>query len=101
MSLSNQATASPRQLYQGQPGTAATLLYTAPALNANVTGQSSTAYLKELVICNTASTSATINFFVVPSGGVAGVANAFIYGLSLSGNDCRVITGLDTFIPPG
>ncbi|MCL8207180.1 MAG: hypothetical protein K6V97_03780 [Actinomycetia bacterium] len=100
MAVSPAATGSYRQLYQGQPGTSAATLYTAPASDANVPSPYATAILNEIVLCNTTSSAATITLYVVPSGGTAGAATAIISGFSVAAKDTVVLTGLRTAIPP-
>ena len=97
MSLTAAAVASPRQLYQGQPGTTVGTLYTAPAASANVTSPSATAYITEIVIANTTASAATISLYI---GGSA-AANAILSGLSIAANDTKILTGLKTAIPAG
>lgn len=97
MAISPAAVASPRQFYQGQPGIGATTLYTAPALNTSVTAPSATAYITEIVICNTTASPANITVFV----GGSTPSNALIYSLTINGYDSKVLSGLKTFIPAG
>lgn len=70
---------TPKKLYTGQPGTAATTLYTAPA--------STTSLIKNIIICNTTSSAATLTLSLVPSGGSAGVTNRIMSSLNISAND--------------
>jgi len=101
MPISSSAIASPRQLYQGQPGTAAGTLYTAPASDTNVPSPYATAYITEIIICNTSGTTVTATLYVVPSGSTAGPANAIISAYSVGANNSVILTGLRTAIPPG
>jgi hypothetical protein len=101
MAVLTSATASHRQMYQGQPGTTVSTLYTAPANNTNVTAPSSTAYIKEIIIANTTATAATITLHVVPSGGTVGLGTQTIPTVTIGGNDSKILTGLNTAIPPG
>lgn len=114
MALTPAAIASPRQLYQGQPGTTVNTLYTAPALSANVTATlagtsassgsntgSATAYITEIDITNTGNSTATFSLYLVPSGGTAGVANALLYNSSIAANDFRPIGPMKIDMPPG
>lgn len=97
MAISPASVASPRQLYQGQPGTGASTLYTAPALSANVTSPSATAYVTEIIICNTTASAATITI------GINGVAasNQLIGAITINANDTKVISGIRTLMPAG
>jgi len=99
--ISSSAIASPRQLYQGQPGTAVGTFYTAPASDTNVPSPYATAYITEIIICNTTTAAATATLYIVPSGGTAGAANATISGYSVGANNSVILTGLRTAIPPG
>lgn len=74
---------TPKRLYQGQPGTAETTLYTVPASVSTI--------IKEIILCNTTSTAATISISAVPSGGTAGVANRIIAGFSVAANDTKTV----------
>ncbi len=58
-----------------QLGTSAATLYTVPG--------STTTILKQIALCNTASTARTVSVYLVPSGGTAGVANAILYDVSV------------------
>lgn len=66
------------QLGQAAAGTSVGTLYTA---NSKVA-----AHINSIVICNTATTTANIYLFIVPSGGTAGPSNAIFYGNPLPGN---------------
>lgn len=101
MSLTVTATASPRQLFQGQPTTGATTLYTAPAVSANVTGVSATAYINEIVIANVTGSAATLTLYIVPNAGTAGVANAIMVAISIPANDTKILSGLSTKMGAG
>jgi hypothetical protein len=98
MSVNNQAQASARQMYQGQPGTSATTLYTAPAANANVTSPSATAYITEIILTNTTATAATITLGIVPSAGSLGVANEIMTAVSIPANSVQYFSGLKTYM---
>ena len=67
-----------RQLGQSAIGTAVSKLYTVPA--------STTALIKNIDICNTATTGTTIRVFLVPNAGSATTNNALIYDYSLPAN---------------
>lgn len=96
MSVSAAATASPRQLYQGQPGTSIGTLYTSPAVSANVTAPSATAYINEIIIANVTAAAATIRIHLVPNAGAASVTNALYYDISIPANDTKILSGLST-----
>ena len=66
------------QLGQAAAGTSVGTLYTA---NSKVA-----AHINSIVICNTATATANIYLFIVPSGGTAGPSNAIFYGNPLPGN---------------
>lgn len=77
------------------------VLYTAPAVSANVTGNSSTAYITELILANTSGSNANVTLHVVPSGGSPSAATQIIPNITISANNAKVISGLKTMIPPG
>lgn len=92
MAVLTTATASGRQMYAGTlTTTLTTTLYTAPAASANVTSPSATAYVKEIVLTNTTATAATVTIAV---GGVT-----ILSGVSVNGNDTKVLSGLNVMIP--
>jgi hypothetical protein len=97
MAVLSGATASGRQMYQGQPTTTNSTLYTAPTNNANVTSPSATAYVKEIIICNTTATAASISIYV----GGGGITNRIISEISVAGNDTKFLSGLNIMIPAG
>lgn len=97
MAVLSGATASGRQFCQVQAPTSATSYYTAPSNNSNVTSPSATAYIKEIIICNTSGTAVTATISV---GGGNGVNN-IISGLSINPNDTKILSGLNTMIPAG
>lgn len=70
---------SPKKLYVGQPGSTATTLYTAPASTSTI--------LKNILLCNTTSTDATITISFVPSGGSAGTTNRVFSAYTVKAND--------------
>lgn len=94
MAVLANATASARSMCAVALTTAlATTLYTAPALNTNVTTPSSTAYVKEIIIANT--TGATINVTI----GVNGVT---IFGaIPVAANDTKIIGGMNAMLNAG
>jgi hypothetical protein len=61
-------------------------LYSAPALDGNVTSPSSTAYITEIFVTNTTSAPVTLTLCMVPYGGVQGTANALIYNMNIPTN---------------
>ena len=99
MAVTTNAVASPRQLYQGQPGTSvASLNYTSPGYSSNVTSPSATAYITEILFCNTTDTAATISLFM---GGTT-AAFAFVYNLTVEPYDVIVMPFQEhTMIPAG
>lgn len=80
------------QLYQGQPGTGATTLYTVPA--------STDAKITEILLCNTTGSAATITISVVPTGGSASAANRILSAMQLVPNETVVFT-VDTYLTTG
>lgn len=101
MSVSAAASASPRQLCQGQPTTSATTFYTAPAVSANVTSPSATAYINEIIIANTSAAIATLRIHLVPSGNAALASNAILYDVPIPANDTKILSGLSMKMPAG
>jgi hypothetical protein len=89
MALLSTAIASPKQLYSGSPTTTLTTIYTAPGASANVTSPSATAYIKEVIVCNTtaAAISATIS---IPGG-------YLLNGTLIPANDTKVLS-LNTYL---
>lgn len=74
---------TPKKLYTGQPNTTATTVYTAPA--------STTTIVKNIVICNTSASDATITVHFVPSAGSASASNRIISSLSVTANNTVII----------
>lgn len=101
MSISPAAVASPQQLYQGQPGTAVSTLYTAPASSGNVPSPCATAQITELILANNTATAAAVTLYLVPNGGTAGAANAILAAVSVAANDTKYLSDLKTLFPPG
>jgi hypothetical protein len=101
MAVLRSAQASPRQFYQGQPGTSATTLYTALIQSGNVTGQSATAYLTEIFATNTTSSPVTLTLSLVPYGGSQGVTNAILYNMTIPANTSGPLDfgQLETYMP--
>jgi len=86
-----------KKFYEGQPGTTATTLYTAPANTTNQPSPYATAIIKEILICNTTSSAATITIGI---NGTA-AANQIVGTLSVAGNDTKILTGIDTCLSAG
>jgi hypothetical protein len=94
MAVSQNAAASGRNFCSAAlTTTLSTVLYTAPALNANVTTPSSTAYVKEIVVANT--TAATINV----TKGVNG--RAIMGAIPVAPYDTKILRGLNTMLDAG
>lgn len=70
---------TPKKFYTGQPGTSAGTLYTAPA--------STTAIIKNILICNTTGSAATVTLNFVASGGSAAASNQIMSSLEVAGNN--------------
>lgn len=70
----------PTVLYRGQPANTTTTLYTVT----NTAGKF--AIIKNIVVCNTTASSATINFANVASGGSEADNNRFMKSASVPGN---------------
>lgn len=70
---------TPKKLYTGQPGTTATTLYTAPASTSTI--------VKNILICNTTASAATITLSFVASGGSAGATNRIMSALEVTANN--------------
>jgi hypothetical protein len=66
------------KLYEGQPTTSETTLYTTPAgREVNLT---------EVIAVNTSGTAAVFSLSIVPSGGTAGATNRVLAGQSIAAN---------------
>lgn len=76
INLLNLNTTNRTKLYQGQPGTTDTLLYTVPA--------STNVRIQAIVICNTTGTAATLTLNV---GGAAAATNRILSAFSVQPND--------------
>jgi hypothetical protein len=70
-------------LYQGQPTTSATTLYTVPA--------ATTAKIASIVISNTTGTAATITLDMVPSGGTTGATHRLLTAVPVPANATTVL----------
>ncbi len=88
------AIASPKQFYQGQPGTSVAVVYTSPATSGNVPAGYATATMTEIVACNTTGAAATVSVCI----GGAGAANAVLWTVSIPANDTKTLE-LATQIP--
>lgn len=77
------ATVNRKKLYQGQPGTSESTLYTVPA--------STDVKLQSIVLCNTTGAAATVSLSVVTSAGTAGATNRVLAAFSVTANDTIVI----------
>lgn len=77
MPVYNPSTFAPERLYQGQPSTRESTLYTAPSTCQRV-------IIKEIIITNTSSSNATVSLSIVPSGQTAGVANRILASATLA-----------------
>lgn len=95
MAVLDAARASYRQMYQGQPGTAISTLYTSPNLNANVTTPSAPAVIKSIILANTTANAATITLHNVPAGGTAAAGTQIVPGVSVAANDVKILDGLN------
>lgn len=77
-------------LYQGQPGTTNSTLYTVPA--------STTVKVASIVITNTTSSSATLTLSIVPSGGTAGAANRILAAIAVGGNVTMTLDPISVYM---
>lgn len=94
MAVTSNAAASGRNMCAAALDTTlSTVLYTAPALNANVTAPSSTAYVKEIVISNTAA--AAINVTIGVNG------KAILGAVPVAANDTKILRGLNIMLNAG
>lgn len=66
------------KLYQGQPTTSFTTLYTVPA--------STDVKLASIVLCNTTAIIATVTISIVTAAGTAGVTNEIVSALAVPAN---------------
>lgn len=73
----------PKRIYTNQPGTTLSTFYTVPA--------ATQAIVKNLLLCNTTGTDATITLHFVPSGGSAGTTNKVISTYTVKANDTVII----------
>lgn len=77
------ATPTSTKLYWGTPGTGDTTAYTVPA--------ATTTYLKEVWICNTTGSAATLTMNIVNSGGAVATGNQVLGAKSIPANDIVII----------
>jgi hypothetical protein len=71
------------RLYQGQPSTGEATLYTVPS--------STSVIVKQIVLCNTSASTASISLSIVPSGGTAGSANRIVGGYTVPANATQTL----------
>lgn len=86
---------TPKKMYVGQPGTSAGTLYTTPA--------STTAIVKNILMCNTTASDATVTISFVASGGSANASNRIFSTYTISANktdtlDCSAVLSTGDFI---
>lgn len=81
---------SEERLYQGQPGTGETTLYTVPTTLNSVNVKR--VQVTEIVVCNTTTNNAAISLSIVPSGGTAGAANRILATANVNGNTTQTMT---------
>jgi hypothetical protein len=77
---------TPAKLGQTAVTTGVTTLYTVPA--------STRTLLKEFSVANTTGTPINVRVFLVPSAGVAGTGNAFLYDVSVPANNALQYNGI-------
>ena len=94
MAVSSNAAASGRNMCAVLlTTTLSTVLYTAPALNANITTPSSTAYVKEVVMANT--TGAEVNVTIGLNG------RSILGAVAIAANDTKILRGLNIMLNAG
>lgn len=71
------------------PTTAATI-YTAPSLTTTI--------VDKCTMTNTSATAATVNIYIVPSGGTLGASNLITSALSIPGNTAQVLNEMQNQI---
>ena len=74
---------TPKKLYTGQPGTSASTIYTAPA--------STTTIIKNILICNTTTSAATVTLNLVASAGSAAASNRILSTYNVNASDTVAI----------
>lgn len=72
-------TAARKKLYQGQPTTGESTLYSVPLATDVKIGS--------IIICNTTGSAATVSLSVVSSGGTPGASNRILSSFSVAAND--------------
>jgi hypothetical protein len=77
---------TPTKLGQAAITVGVTTLYTVPA--------STRTLLKEFSIANTTAAAINVRVFLVPSAGVAGTANAFLYDVAVPNNNALQYDGI-------
>jgi len=80
------------QTFYGNP------LYSAPALSANVTTPSATAYITEIIISNTTAVAATLYLNIIPFGSVMDTTNAIMSAVSIAANTSTFFSGIKTYM---
>lgn len=83
---------TPKQLYQGQPGTSYATAYTATAVSC---------ILREVVVANPTAGSVTLDLSVVASGGTAGVTNNIIPNAVIGGYSVVIFSFSTVMAPSG
>lgn len=78
---------TPTKLGQAAITTGVTTLYTVPS--------NTRALLKEFSIANTTAANINVRVFLVPSAGVAGTANAFLYDVSVPTANALQYNGIE------
>lgn len=71
------------KLYQGQPTTSFTTLYTVPA--------STDVKITSIVLCNTSASPATATLSVVTAAGTAGVTNEIVSAMPIGANSTVIL----------
>lgn len=78
--------------------------YTAPIASGNIQAGFATAELKGLSITNTngaTGAAVNVNVYIVPSGGTAGTANAYLFGTPIVGGGSLVMQSLTEVLAAG
>jgi len=87
----------PAPLYQGQPGTTNATLWTVPSVYQNHSVQQ--AVVKQILLCNTTASAATVTLYLVPSGSAAGNTTAIASALSVAANDTKILNLGQVILP--
>ena len=77
---------TPKRLYQGQPGTTAAALYTAPSGRAGVVNRA--------VVCNPTAGAVALTLHAVPASGTAGPTNILFSAKSIAAGATEVLSEL-------